>query len=292
MTGVPAYRQFFRFLIHLRWHYQVGILAGPYLLGGVLSGTMEWEPYLLQFLNVHLLLFGGATAYNSWHDRDDGPVGGLRHPPPMEPWMGTASLLLQAGGLFLAARAGLLFAATYAAAMLLFWLYSRPRNRWKGSPGKSLAAIGLSTGVCPLLMGLIAAGAVSADLTMLMPALAGAMGVILSLYPVSQVYQVEEDRRRGDRTFAIAYGPAGVIRLFRFTWFPGVLLISLALGELQMEWGLLLAAGGLTAGVAIDRILHRQVWQAEGYGTVMRIKFGASFLFTGLLIVLLFTRHG
>jgi 4-hydroxybenzoate polyprenyltransferase len=35
----------------------------------------------------------------------------------------------------------------------------------------------------------------------------------LGLYPVGQVFQVREDRSRGDRTLAVALGPARALRL-------------------------------------------------------------------------------
>ena len=41
---------------------------------------------LIGFLSVHILLFGGVTVYNSYWDKDTGPIGGLRAPPPLAPW--------------------------------------------------------------------------------------------------------------------------------------------------------------------------------------------------------------
>jgi 4-hydroxybenzoate polyprenyltransferase len=34
----------------------------------------------------------------------------------------------------------------------------------------------------------------------------------VGLYPLTQVYQIDEDRRRGDRTFAVAYGADACFR--------------------------------------------------------------------------------
>src|SRR5690625_4548517 len=148
-----------RFLIHLRLHYQIGILSGGYLLGGVLAGSPRWEEFWLQFLNVHILLFGGATAFNSWWDKDKGPIGGLRHPPTMDPWMRDLSLWMQVTGLAGAAASGPRLAAIYAVSLFLFWAYSAPLVRWKGRPLLSLWVIGISTGFNSLLLGGLAAGA-------------------------------------------------------------------------------------------------------------------------------------
>jgi 1,4-dihydroxy-2-naphthoate octaprenyltransferase len=48
---------------------------------------------------------------------------------------------------------------------------------------------------------LLLAGAASAALT------------AVGLYPATQVFQVEEDRARGDRTLAVTLGPASALRL-------------------------------------------------------------------------------
>src|SRR5262245_27786311 len=99
------------FIVHLRWHYQVLILPAGYLLGGLFQPHLNVERFAIQFANVHLLLNGGVTAYNSYWDKDEGPIGGLAHPPPMKPWMHTAALLLQLIGAAIAYPLGPLYLA-------------------------------------------------------------------------------------------------------------------------------------------------------------------------------------
>jgi hypothetical protein len=115
------------FILHLRLHYQLFILSGGYLLGGLIADEPLWKQYWLQFLNVHVLLFGGATAFNSYWDRDEGPVGGLRNPPAMERWMRDLSLAMQA--------AGLLWAAT------AYWAYRDLQTRTTNPVAPYLAAV-------------------------------------------------------------------------------------------------------------------------------------------------------
>jgi len=272
-------RQITDFLLHLRWHYQLFILSGGFLMGGLFSGVHDPAMYLMQFGNVHLLLFGGATAFNSWYDRDTGPIGGLRNPPKMQPWMLPASWLLQIAGAGAALLAGWLFFGLYLLSMLFFWLYSAPGPRWKGHPVRSLIAIGVSTGTGSFLMGIAAAGHEFVPLHVI-GASVGVALVILSLYPLSQVYQMEDDRNRGDQTFAIRYGLTGVRRFFAGAFFPGLLILALALGyEGQLAIALLLPAAGLPAGVLIAVFLGRLTGKREEYTSVMRIKYLTSLLF-------------
>ncbi len=289
---ITPLRQLWHFLVHLRWHYQVGILSGGYLLGGVLADAMQWETYLLQYGNVHLLLFGGATAYNSYWDRDEGPVGGLRRPPPMRRWMLPASLALQFAGWILAWSAGIPFALAYGGSLLLFWLYSTPHARWKASPHKSLVAIGLATGAGSMLMGYFAASPYVTDWRVAGPAALGTALVVLSLYPLSQAYQLEEDRRRGDRTFAMTYGPSGVRRFFLGAFLSGIGLVFGALLLLHPEAAWIFLLGGVAGAAAIRAAVKPVIFGREGYRTVMNIKYGTSLLFVCLLAAALLFKHG
>lgn len=251
---------------------------------------MDWTSYLLQFANVHLLLFGGATAYNSYWDKDEGPIGGLKNPPPMKQWMWFLAILIQAIGLLIAIPAGNAFVGIYALSMLLFWLYSTPHARWKGHPIKSLIAIGISTGTNSLLMGYLAAGMNSLNLHVLFSALGVAL-IILSLYPTSQLYQLEDDRKRGDQTFALRYGFSGVFNFFVLTFSFGVLLITAAISSQHtwLSWGFLFA--GFGAGYWVQNQLKQLTSKEDDYDLVMRIKFGTSFLFVCFLIITLLLKH-
>jgi len=91
--------------------------------------------------------------------------------------------------------------------------YSHPRWRWKGKPLASLLTVTVGQGVAPFFMGAMAVPAATAREVWpmaLVPAL-----VITGIYPLTQVYQIGEDRRRGDHTFAVEYGPERVFALAR-----------------------------------------------------------------------------
>lgn len=283
-------KEIWNFFVHLRWHYQIFILSGGFLLGGFLSPSMNWGSYLLQFFNVHLLLFGGATAYNSYWDKDEGPIGGLKNPPPMSRWMWMMSILMQAIGLLIAIPAGNAFVGIYVLSMLLFWLYSTPHARWKGEPIKSLVAIGISTGTNSFLMGYLSAGMHALTIPVICAA-AGVALVVLSLYPISQVYQLDDDMKRGDQTFAIKYGFTGVFNFFVVSFAGGIILISVALllKHVILSIGFLLV--GFAAGYWVQNKLLKLTAEKEDYKTVMRIKFGTSLSFVVFIVLILLIKH-
>lgn len=280
------------FLVHLRLHYQLFILAAPFLCGGLLSPRIEWREFLLQFFNVHVLLFGGATAFNSYWDRDEGPIGGLRHPPKMQRWMHSASLALQFLGGMLALRSGWLFATIYAAAALLFWLYSSPHARWKGKPWLSFVAIGLSTGTASVLMGRLGADQRPLGTGDVVASVAVAL-ILLSLYPLSQIYQMAADRERGDETFALKFGLRGVKRGFAVFYASGLLLLALSFLMAGLKpLAAALAVLGLAWGCLIGYRLRSLHGEESEYGSVMRMKYTTSAIFVFLLVGAIAWKHG
>jgi 4-hydroxybenzoate polyprenyltransferase len=270
--------QVFSFLVHLRLYYQFFILSGGYLLAALFVGEVNWSQFWMQFLNVHVLLFGGATAYNSWWDKDKGPIGGLKSPPKMQYWMWSAAMVFQYIGLLWAISVGWNFAIIYALSMLFFWLYSSPITRWKGKPTLSLIAIGISTGTNSFFLGYLAAGGY--PITWLEDIIAiGVACLILSLYPVSQIFQTEEDQRRGDETFAAKFGLKGIKWLFASLFPLGTAIISVSLVVSKGPIGYIFGSVGTFAYL----VVLYQVWQLKGkeseYSLVMRIKFLASLSF-------------
>lgn len=283
-------RQLWHFIMHLRWHYQLFILSGGFLLGGFLSTDLDMQPFLIQFGNVHLLLFGGATAYNSFWDNDQGPIGGLQNPPKMQEWMWGSSLVLQGVGLLIAAEQGIIFSSIYVLSMFFFWLYSTPHARWKSHPVKSLIAIGISTGFNSVLLGYLAAG----NDVVGMPVWVAAAGVtlmLLSLYPISQIYQVEEDRIRGDHTFAVQHGKRGVTQFFITAFLSGLILVTLSIAISDFLIAIFFGGTGVIVAIVVFTLLKGLSTKSEDYHRVMWIKYGTSMAFVLFLVSAILLKH-
>ncbi|MEX0684647.1 MAG: UbiA family prenyltransferase [Balneolales bacterium] len=285
-TRIKPWRQVLDFIIHLRWHYQVFILSGCYLLGGLYyAGNPEWPVFAVQFINVHLFLFGGATAYNSFWDKDKGRIGGLKHPPGMTKWMHPASLMLQFFGLLLALPLGYYYSGVYLISMIMFWLYSTPLAKWKGRPWLSMVAISVSTGVCAFLLGHFALGG-SPDPWLLLPA-TGCSLILLSLYPVSQIFQMDEDLERGYHTFAITYGLQGIKRFFVAAFTTGIFIIGFTLRWVDDQIALIFLMVSGAAGILIALQLKQIKGVESDYERVMKMKYVTSFAFVLFITICL-----
>lgn len=197
-------------LVHLRLNYQL-LLAPIFLWGYFLADGRPDGDFWLAFLAFHVCLYGGITAYNSYYDRDEGPVGGLVKPPPVSRALLPFSLAIQAAGMLLAAMVNLSFLAVYLAIFVMGIAYSHPAIRWKSRPLAGLVTVAVGQGVLASLGGWVTA---QPDLRLLDgTAWLGVLAVTfitVGFYPLTQIYQVDEDRARGDYTFAVWAGPRGV----------------------------------------------------------------------------------
>lgn len=208
-------------LIHLRLHFQL-LLAPIFLWGYFLSGGCLGRRFWLAFIAFHLFLYGGTTVYNSYYDRDEGPVGGLQKPPPVTPEMLPFSLLMQAIGALLAALVNLPFVLIYLSVFILFTAYSHPAPRLKGRPFVGLLTVALGQGVLAALAGWVTAQPGLSTLSGFdWIALLAAALLTTGFYPITQIYQIDADAERGDITFAAWAGPRGT---FAF----GLITMSLA----------------------------------------------------------------
>ena len=216
-----------RFFRHLRLPFQF-ILAPVFLLGYCLTGASPDFPFLILFLLLHVGIYGGMTAYNSAYDQDEGPIGGMKHPPKAGAWERIGGLGIQILSVVALAFWGWRMALLGLALLLMGVAYSHPRWRWKAYPLGSLLTVTIGQGLLPFFMGVEASAGHLTEVGLWETLfLAGTSALIITgLYPLTQVYQIEEDRKRGDRTFAVRFGPDRVFLLTRLLVGAGLLLLA------------------------------------------------------------------
>lgn len=209
MTLLPTIRTL---LIHLRLHFQL-LLAPIFLWGYFLAGGAPNWTFWVAFVTFHLFLYGGTTAFNSYYDQDEGPVGGLAQPPPAIGALLPFSLIVQVIGAALALSVNLPFAFIYLIIFAMGFAYSHPRTRWKGRPVAGLLTVAIGQGLLAGLGGWTAANSDLAALGWLdWLGIIAAACVTVGFYPLTQIYQIEEDLARGDLTYAAWVGPHGAFR--------------------------------------------------------------------------------
>jgi 4-hydroxybenzoate polyprenyltransferase len=250
----------FDYLLHTRpveWPILAGHTLTGYLLAVGLPGAAAGQgltPAILGLTLWVIALNGGTLALNSAFDRDEGDIAYLRQPPPPP-----RHLALFGFGLMLAGGAAGFFlprgyVLAYWLCLLLSVLYSVPPFRLKAVPGLDWIINMWGFGTLTPYAGWAATGLPVGPAGRLI--LVGFCPLFAALYPLTQIYQVEEDTRRGDRTLAIFLGVhrslllavGGVILAFllfatagvRAGWGASELWRWLLLALAALGWGLVL----------------------------------------------------
>ncbi len=193
------------YILHLR-PLEWPIMTAHFLLGTLLAVGfhLPLKGALLGWCVFVVLLNGGTLAINSAFDQDDGDIGYLKRPPKPPRHLFHVAALMLALSLGLGFLLPPVFAWSNALCVLMAVLYSVPPVRLKARAGWDLLINGLGFGLLTPLAGW---GLTGRPLT---PAfLAVTLGFAFlfgALYPLTQIYQIEEDRARNDRTLVIQLG--------------------------------------------------------------------------------------
>jgi 4-hydroxybenzoate polyprenyltransferase len=244
-------------LVHLRAHFQL-LLAPIFLWGFFLGGGVLTFGALWAFVIFHVLLYGGATAFNSAYDRDVGPVGGLERPPPVSRALLPFAVAVLVLGWACSATVSWAFFTVYGGILVLAVAYSHPATRWKAGPWASLATIFVGQGVLGFLGGWTAASP-GFDGRLGLEGLLGGLAaslIVVGFYPLTQLFQLEEDRARGDRTVAVAWGAARCFRLSEVALLLGALAV---LAVILPRYGA--AEGVLASGFFVALLLAVEAWR-------------------------------
>jgi 4-hydroxybenzoate polyprenyltransferase len=163
-------------------------------LGAALVGLVAWV----------VGLNGGTLAVNSAFDRDEGDIAYLRSPPPPPKHLFAFGLSLMLAGLAAAWFLPRPYLAVYAACLVMSLLYSVPPVRLKAVAGADWLINMWGFGTLTPLAGWAATGAPVSPAGRLV--LLAFCPLFAGFYPLTQLYQMNEDRRRGDRTLAVRLG--------------------------------------------------------------------------------------
>ena len=182
------------------------------------------------FVVLHLLAYPASNGYNSYYDRDEGSIGGLKAPPKVTPELLHLVWLFDALAVAGAALLGWAFATLVVVYLLVSKAYSYEGIRLKKYPLLSTLVVVVFQGTFTLLMTQVGAGATPAQLfepTNLLLALVSTL-FLCGSYPLTQVYQHEEDARRGDRTLSLRLGIRGTFIFAAIGLLAGAATLGLA----------------------------------------------------------------
>ncbi|MGG7661964.1 UbiA family prenyltransferase [Dyadobacter sp. BHUBP1] len=171
---------------------------------------------LWSFLIIHFLVYPASNGYNSYVDRDEGSIGGLEKPPPPTRDLFYLTIFLDVAATVLA----LAFVNTLFAFCLVLYIgasraYSSRQVRLKRYPFAGFLTVVIFQGAFTYYMSMagISGGALRLDTANIF-VLLGCSFQIAGAYPLTQVYQHEQDLRDGVVTLSYKLGYIGT---FAFT---------------------------------------------------------------------------
>ena len=257
--GYATFGNAFSYVLHLRpreWPIMIAHTSIGFIIAVGLRATLNGS-HLAEYLTAMLSWVGclnaGTLAVNSAFDHDDGDIGYLDAPPPPPKHLAPVSITLMAIGQLIALTLPAGFAIAYAICFAMSIAYSVPPVRLKAVAGADWAINIVGVGILTPFAGWAASGA---------PLRPDGIWIIIgfgclfgSLYPLTQIYQLEEDTVRGDRTLVrmLGVGPSLAIALIaailafgafaRALWIAGPTAVSkMALAIAAAGWGIVLVS--------------------------------------------------
>ncbi|HEY9045741.1 MAG TPA: UbiA family prenyltransferase [Ohtaekwangia sp.] len=184
-----------------------------FLFSLAISPNISEKPLLWTFLIVHLFLYPASNGYNSYFDKDEKSIGGLKNPPKVKKGLYYLSLLFDAIAVVLAVvKISVLFAVLIFIYGMISKAYSHPAVRLKKYPVGGWLTVSTFQGFFTFIMCYIGINRFPLENVLkpsvLIPAMLSS-ALLLGTYPMTQIYQHEEDRKRGDKTFSLLLGIRG-----------------------------------------------------------------------------------
>jgi 4-hydroxybenzoate polyprenyltransferase len=229
-------------LLHLRLPFSLFLL--PVFWFALSQSVMpDLSRSLLVAFILHFLLYPASNAYNSYFDKDEGSIGALENPPPVDRILHHIAWGLDILALLLGTLVGWPFVVYLLIYGLISKAYSHDRIRLKKYPVSSWLIVSSFQGGLTYIMTLQAINNIPlAQLFTSQTLLASLLCTlnVMAMYPVTQIYQHAEDARRGDLTLSRLLGIQGTF-LCTLLVFSGSLLGFFIYFEGRSPFYLLLA---------------------------------------------------
>ena len=210
--------------LHLRIPFSY-FLMPVYLFALGVSPHLNQNRVIWSFLLVHLFLYPASNGYNSYFDKDEKSIGGLRNPPPVHISLYYTALAFDIIAIILSLiKINALFAVMIFIYGAVSKAYSHPRIRLKKYAVGGWLVAGLFQGFFTFVMCYTGINDVDIENTMhsevLIPAVLTSI-MLWGNYPMTQVYQHEEDTLHGDHTLSLMLGIRGT-----FIFVQGVFVLA------------------------------------------------------------------
>jgi 1,4-dihydroxy-2-naphthoate octaprenyltransferase len=212
---------------HLRLSFSFFLLP-VFLFALSQSDTINWPDTLLAFFILHFLVFPSSNGYNSYQDRDEGSIGGLKFPPKVTIHLYYVTLLMDT----IAVLLGMLISAYFSLMTLVFIIISRAYSyrdiRLKKYPIIGFLAVFIFQGAFVYMMSITAISGIKiqdifSEASIICMAVSSLF--IGSIYPLTQIYQHQADKNDGVISLSYKLGYTGTFVFSGILFSIAVLLL-------------------------------------------------------------------
>jgi 1,4-dihydroxy-2-naphthoate polyprenyltransferase len=254
------------------------------------SGNVNELHVWVLFIALHIFIYPSSNAYNSFMDQDESSIGGVKHPPKATKKLFYVSIFMDTIGLLLGATIGIGVFVGLLLYILASRLYSYRGVRLKKYPIIGFLTVVVFQGGFVFVVCQMAFGGVHSH-----PLAAVASSFLISgVYPLTQIYQHQEDKKDGVQTISILLGYRGTF-LFSMSQFglaAGCLFFYFqqlqALNSFTLFSLFLIPATGYFAYWMV------KVWrdtQAASFDHAMRMNLIASASMNACFVLLIYLNH-
>lgn len=198
--------------LHLRIPFSYYLLP-VFLFSLAVSPNFGVQSILWTFIIVHLFLYPASNGYNSYFDKDEKSIGGLKNPPKVNKGLYFLSLAFDLIAIVLG---WIMINTTFSIMLVIYGLiskaYSHPSIRLKKYPIAGWIMVSLFQGLFTFMMCYVGINNYGIENLLRPPVIIpGVLATVqlLGTYPMTQIYQHEEDHKRGDNTFSLMLGIRG-----------------------------------------------------------------------------------
>ncbi len=170
--------------------------------------VIDWDRAVLIFIILHVLIYPASNGYNSYMDRDTGSIGGLEKPPPPSRQLFHVTIVLDVIAILLCFLIGPLFAA-----VMLLYIGASKAYSYRGIRLKKFPVLGYLTVIIfqgALTFALVYYGS-NKELELWVPWQGMVICALLigGFYPLTQIYQHQQDLADGVKTISYKLGYTG-----------------------------------------------------------------------------------
>ena len=192
------------FIIHLRLPFQL-VMFIIFLTGFVVGGYSNISNLILGAIIFFVFISGGTVAYNSYYDKDEGPINFIKNPPKPTKSLLVLSIIFKVSGIIFSLLIDFKFFIVCVVFVFMSVLYSHPKFRFKTKYGLDLVINGVGYGSLNILGGWLCTTSEINFKILLLSIIA--FFIVSAGHPLTQVFQYEDDKKKDGKTFVAIFGP-------------------------------------------------------------------------------------